>query len=468
MLKGYEHYQKVESNWLEKLPDNWSFLPLQSQLQERKEKNDNKQTDFILSLTAAVGVIPYSEKKTGGNKAKDDITKYNIAHENDLIVNCMNVVAGSSGLSNYYGAISPVYYALFARNDNVNIRYWEYIFRNKKFYSSLIGLGNGIMMKKSSTGKLNTVRKRIPMSKLNRIMVPVPPKEEQDQIVRYLDWKVAEMNRFIHEKKKQIKKLEELRVAKINKLVTKGLNDGVKLKPSNVEWIGNIPEHWKVDHIKQHFKIKKRIAGKEGYDVLSITQQGLKIKDISSNEGQMAMDYSGYQFVYPGDFAMNHMDLITGYVDLSEVFGVTSPDYRVFTLHDKENCYAPFYLRVFQIGYKRRIFYKFGKGAANQGRWRLPKTAFYDYAIQVPPIEEQKEIEAACSELEKNIEAMIEGIRKEIALVEDLKIKTIADVVTGQVDVRDVIIPDYTVDTDEDFDSDDMDCASEEIDIEEE
>jgi type I restriction enzyme S subunit len=157
------------------------------------------------------------------------------------------------------------------------------------------------------------------------------------------------------------------------------------------------------------------------------------------------------------------MDLITGYVDLSDKFGVTSPDYRVFSLEDTKNCYAPFYLRVFQIGYKRKIFYKFGKGAANQGRWRLPKNAFYDYSIQVPPIDEQKMIEEECKKIEQNIDEMISGIRREIELVEELRTKTIADVVTGQVDVRDVVIPEYEADTDAD---DDLDQEESEVDTE--
>lgn len=461
MGKRYDTYSKVNTNWVQELPTDWGFLPLQSQLKERKESNANKKTDFILSLTAAKGVIPYSEKKSGGNKAKEDIGKYNISHEGDLLVNCMNVVAGSSGLSNYYGAISPVYYALYPSYEEINRKYYEYLFRNRFFYESLIGLGNGIMMKKSSTGKLNTVRKRIPMNKLKRVMIPVPPKPEQDQIVRYLDWKTSEIDRFVHQEKKQIKKLEEYKFTKIDELITKGMNSHVQMKESGVEWLGQIPEHWDVHTIKQHFKVRKRIAGKEGYDVLSITQQGLKVKDISSNEGQMAMDYSGYQFVNPGDFAMNHMDLITGYVDLSDKFGVTSPDYRVFTLEDTDNCYPEFYLRVFQVAYKRRIFYKFGKGAANQGRWRLPQRAFYNYSIQIPPIEEQKAIEYECKQLEKNIDEMIEALKKEMDLLQELRTKIIADVVTGQIDVRDVVVPDYSCD--EDTDSDDIEDDEEEI-----
>ena len=435
MLKGYSEYKDVESNWINKIPIAWGFLPLQSQMEERKEKNDRKQTKFILSLTAALGVIPYSEKKSGGNKAKEDITKYNIAMENDLIVNCMNVVAGSSGISKYYGAISPVYYALHIRNENSNIKYWEYIFRNQKFYSSLVGLGNGILMKQSSSGKLNTVRKRIPMTKMNRVMLPVPPKSEQDKIVQFLDWKTSEMSRFIHQKKKQIKLLEELKLTRINNLVTKGLTHDVKYKQSNVEWLGEIPEHWDVDHIKQHFKVKKRIAGKEGYDVLSITQQGIKKKDISSNEGQMAQSYANYQFVYPGDFAMNHMDLLTGWVDISKYEGVTSPDYRVFVLNDKNGMCPKYYLYMMQMCYSARIFYGLGQGVSGMGRWRLQADKFLNFYIPIPPYDEQKKIADYITDKVNHIEVEIDKRNKLIKKYQEYKKSLIYEVVTGKKEV---------------------------------
>ena len=83
-------------------------------------------------------------------------------------------------------------------------------------------------------------------------------------------------------------------------------------KDSGIEWLGKIPQEWKLVRLKYVVNILKRIAGKEGYDVLSITQQGIKVKDIDSGEGQLAMDYSKYQLLYHGEFAMNHMDLLTG------------------------------------------------------------------------------------------------------------------------------------------------------------
>ena len=134
-------------------------------------------------------------------------------------------------------------------------------------------------------------------------------------------------------------------------------------KPSGVEWLGDVPEHWQVKPNKYVFKIQKRIAGTLGFNVLSITQKGLKIKDIESNAGQMAQDYSKYQIVNVGDFAMNHMDLLTGWVDIAKVTGVTSPDYRVFEVRNKK-VNKEYFLHLFQLGYRNKILFAFGQGAA--------------------------------------------------------------------------------------------------------
>ena len=285
----YEEYRDIDSLWVQELPKHWEFNHLRTVFWERKESNDPIKTTEILSLSAKSGVQRYSDKThEGGNKTKDDLSKYHIAHPGDLIVNCMNVISGSVGLSNYDGLISPVYYALVIRNEKYNRFYYNYIFSIEPFQKSLLPLGKGILMHESSTGKLNTIRLRISMSSLNNVSLPVPPREEQDQIVRYLDWKVSCINKLIHGYQRQIKLLEERRQTIINDAVTLGLDSEANTQHVDANWVKRIPEYWKFDSVKQHFTIKKRIAGKEGYDVISITQNGLKIKDISSNEGQMA------------------------------------------------------------------------------------------------------------------------------------------------------------------------------------
>lgn len=160
-----------------------------------------------------------------------------------------------------------------------------------------------------------------------------------------------------------------------------------EMKDSGVEWLGCMPTDYDTVSIGSLFAIKKDIIGREPETVLSITQTGVKPKDLTSNEGQNASSYANYQIVNIGDFAMNHMDLLTGWIDISKYEGVTSPDYRVFTLNNKEMC-AEYFLRVFQHYYTNRVFFGFGQGVATLGRWRLPAINFKRIDVPVPPIEE--------------------------------------------------------------------------------
>jgi len=183
----------------------------------------------------------------------------------------------------------------------------------------------------------------------------------------------------------------------------------------------NIPKHWDFADIKYVFEIVKRIAGKEGYDVLSVTQKGLKVKDITCNEGQIAANYKGYQFVYPDDFVMNHMDLLTGWVDCSKMFGVTSPDYRVFRLQDKNKHDLRYYTYIMQCCYTNRYFYSLGQGVSTLGRWRLQTSSFMNFQIPVPPKEEQRRIadylDSKCSE----IDALLQNYEDQITTLEEYK-----------------------------------------------
>jgi type I restriction enzyme S subunit len=203
-----------------------------------------------------------------------------------------------------------------------------------------------------------------------------------------------------------------------------------KYKDSGVKWLGQVPEHWDTRRIRFLFQIKKRIAGADGYDVLSITQQGIKVKDIESNGGQLAMDYSKYQLVEIGDFAMNHMDLLTGYVDISGSLGVTSPDYRVFSLKNQNACYDRYFLYLFQNAYRRKIFFPFGQGASQLGRWRLPTEQFQDFVLPVPPRQEQTAIAALLDHRIDKTDALIEEQRRLIELLKEKRQATISHTVT--------------------------------------
>lgn len=162
-------------------------------------------------------------------------------------------------------------------------------------------------------------------------------------------------------------------------------------KDSGISWLGYIPSNWKITRLKYIFQIQKRIVGELGYNVLSITQNGIKVKDIISGSGQLSMDYSKYQIIFEGEYGMNHMDLLTGYVDLSKYDGVISPDYRVFSLIEN-NSDKRYLLKLLQLCYKNKIFYSEGQGAAQFGRWRMPSDNFKNFFFPLPSLNEQNNI----------------------------------------------------------------------------
>ena len=206
-----------------------------------------------------------------------------------------------------------------------------------------------------------------------------------------------------------------------------------EMKDSGVAWIGAVPSDFAISSIGSLFTIKKDIAGREPETVLSITQTGIRPKDLSSNEGQNASSYAHYQIVNVGDFAMNHMDLLTGWIDISKYEGVTSPDYRVFTLNDKKMS-ADYFLRVFQYYYTNRVFFGFGQGVATLGRWRLPAINFKKIDVPVPHISEQQRIVAAIDENVGKVDVLIENIQAQIEKLKAYKQSLITEVVTKGLD----------------------------------
>ncbi|WP_147292814.1 restriction endonuclease subunit S [Corynebacterium jeikeium] len=168
--------------------------------------------------------------------------------------------------------------------------------------------------------------------------------------------------------------------------------------------------------------------------ILSITQSGIKPKNILQNEGQMARNYDGYQVVNQGDFAMNSMDLLTGWVDQSPFDGLTSPDYRVFRARNLEFINGRYFLYVFQLLYSRHIYYKFGQGVSNMGRWRLPADVFLNFPLPVPPRLEQAEISNYLDEKTAEIDGLIGKLGHQAELLERYRRELIARTVTRGLD----------------------------------
>lgn len=283
-----------------------------------------------------------------------------------------------------------------------------------------------------STG---TAQPLITATILKNQYIPYSNLHEQQTIADFLMKNVSAIDSVIVKIKETLKDYIILKQAIITQTITKGIRKNRKLKDSRSTWFGQIPSDWKMRKIKYIFKIQKDIAGEEGHTVLSITQKGIKPKDLSKNEGQLAENYSNYQLVHIGDFAMNHMDLLTGWVDVSKYEGVTSPDYRVFGLNDKDNYCSQYYLYLMRMCYTNRIFYGLGQGVSGLGRWRLQADKFLNFSITVPSYEEQKEIANYLDQKCSAIDDLIARKEQYLYEIENYKKSLIYEYVTGKKEV---------------------------------
>lgn len=405
--------------WAGNIPQYWNIAKGKHFMAvlERPVRDD----DSVITCFRNGEVTLRSNRREDGFTVATVEAGYQGIEPGDLVIHGMDGFAGAIGISDSRGKGTP---ALNVLSCSENKKYIMYLLRAMAYTEVFMALSTGIRVRTCDTN----------WKKLKSLDYLIPPADEQQRIADFLDTKCAEIDALIADIQTQIDTLEQYKRSIITETVTKGLNPNAEMKDSGNQYWGNIPVNWYLSDIKYLFEIVKRIAGKEGYDILSVTQKGIKIKDISNNEGQVAESYANYQFVYPGDFVMNHMDLLTGWVDCSKLFGVTSPDYRVFKLRDKNNN-LNYYKYIMQTCYMNRIFYSLGQGVSYLGRWRLQTSSFNNFMVPVPPVEDQESIANYLDKKCTEINACIDDKQRQLEILTEYKKSLIFEYVTGKKEV---------------------------------
>ena len=417
--KGYTEMKDSGIEWLGKIPNNWRTIRVKYAFRIKKEIA-GELGHTVLSVTQR-GIKPKDMSEKG--QFSLDYSKYQLVSSGDFIMNHMDLLTGWVDISNMDGVTSPDYRVFQSSNpEKYYPDFYRYVFQTCYQQRIFYGLGQGV----SGFG-----RWRLPAEIFLNFYLPVPPYESQSAIAAYLDTQCAKIDEIIAQAKASIEDYKQWKMSVVNDAVTHGLDPNAEMKDSGIYWMGKIPTKWGLKRLKYIFAIKKDIAGELGHTVLAITQQGIKPKNMS-DKGQFALDYSKYQLVVPGDFAMNHMDLLTGWVDISQYSGVTSPDYRVFFALHPEEIDTNYYKHVFQTCYRCRIFYGLGQGVSGLGRWRLPAEMFLNFVLPVPPLDEQRKIGEF---LDKQCAKIDDLIIEKQSLIDDLesyKKSFIYEVVTGK------------------------------------
>ncbi|WHN66064.1 restriction endonuclease subunit S [Cysteiniphilum sp. QT6929] len=431
-LKPYPQYKDSDVEWLGEVPEEWRvikignlFLSIGSgttPISTSKEYYEGGLIPWVNTGDLNDGYLEGSKRHIT-EKALEDFSTLKVYPKGSIIIAMYGATIGKLTITTSSATTNQ---ACCVLEPAITID-------SKYIFYCLLASRNYIIDLAYGAGQPNISQETIRSLKL-----PVPITKEQTTIANYLDQQTVKINQLIENYQKLIALSKEKRTALITHCVTKGLDPTIKMKDSGVEWLGEVPEHWIVDRVKSHFKIEKRISGSLDYDVLSITQKGIVVKDIDSGEGQLSMDYSKYQLIFKGEFGMNHMDLLTGYIDISKYNGVVSPDYRVFSIKN-QIFNTNFYLYVFQTCYINKIFYKYGQGSSQLGRWRLPSEEFYGLRIPTPFLDEQMKISNYLDQQTAKIDQTIEKAERAIELLKEKRTALITAVVTGKVDVRECV-----------------------------
>ena len=394
----------------------------------------------LLSVVREKGVIirNVESKEENHNYVPDDLSNYKLVKQGQFTMNKMKAWQGSYGVSKYDGIVSPAYFVFNLKCD-INRDFFNAAIRSKAYVNYFGQASDGIRV-----GQWD-----LSMARMKDIPLLVPPREEQDQIVRFLDWKVSNINKLIRIRKRQIEELEAIKRSSIGYLVM-GQAQSIPQRDTEVNWVKTIPAHWNektLIQVAEEQQIKN--AGMVEDNLLSLSYGKIINKDINTTDGLLPSSFEGYQIVHDGniilrltDLQNDHKSLRTGLVTQTGI--ITS----AYTCLKVRHNILPEYLQLqLHVADLCKVFYGMGGGV----RQSIGFTEIRKLVIAIPPVEEQQYILDRVHGIEKPINCAIQNIRDIIAGLEDLKTRLISDAVTGKIDVRGIEIPEYEfVDEDND------------------
>lgn len=435
------------------IPQRWQVLKLRQILRPFSEKNHPELQ--LLSVVREKGVIIRNteSKEENHNYIPDDLSSYKRVKVGQFAMNKMKTWQGSYGVSKYDGIVSPAYF-VFDIIPGMNLDFFNLAIRSKVYVSYFGRASDGIRV-----GQWD-----LSIDRMKEIPFFVPPREEQDQIVRFLDWKVSSINKLINIKRKEIKDVDALKRSLVSHAITHGLSADTPMKYSGVKWLGDIPAHWQIVKLRQ---ILHPVSEKNHPELplLSVVrEQGVILRDVEdteSNHNYIPDDLSGYKLVKKGQFAMNKMKAWQGSYGISDYTGIVSPAYFIFNVAFEN-------LEYFHYAIRSKVYVNFFAQASDGirvGQWDLQMDKMKEIPFIVPTADEQAAIVQHIKRTLQQYDAVIDKLTAEVAVLEEYKTKIIADTVTGKIDVRGIEIPEYEFvdeDTEVEDDAEDFEKSEEE------
>lgn len=408
--------------WIGEIPSDWKLNRIQYCLLEIKDKNLPIQTSQVLSLVKDKGVMLYEDKGNIGNKAKENITDYKLAYPNTLIVNSMNILIGSVGISNYFGCVSPVYY-VFKETDNVELRFINYIFNTRELQTELRKYANGIL----------EIRLRVSADDIFKRKISLPSIYEQKKIANYLDIKSNETDSLVSDIQSQIDILEDYKKSIITEAVTKGLHLNVEMKDSGIGGIGKVPKDWKITRFKYVGIIKSNLVNVNLYQEYPQISPDNIAKDsgvlLGYNTVAEAGVISDNHLFYKGQILYSKIRPKLNKVTIAPFDGLCSAD--MYPIETQEYTRFILYMMLSQ-------YFLNQVALVTEDRVKMPKInkeELGEIKVVFPIRNIQKEIVKYLDQKCLEIDAVIEDKKKQLEVLEQYKKSFIYEYVTGKKEV---------------------------------
>lgn len=356
----------------------------------------------------------------------DDHDNRKLVKKGDFVINSRSDRRGSCGIAYQDGSVSLINSVLSPKS-NMNYDFYNYLFHSAEFASEFYKWGHGIVDDLWTTG----------WDEMKRIDIPIPPVDVQNKISKILDDKTFKIDALIANEQQQIEKLKAYKQSLISEVVTKGLDPNVPMKDSSVDWIGKIPEGWKIIRIKDAFSLKneKSYEPINKVNLISLyTELGVvQNKDIVYKTGNKAISTEGYKTVKKGDIIVNIILSWMGAIGVSDYDGVTSPAYDIY--EPKNGISSKYFHFLFRTKAFAGECFKQGRGIMMM-RWRTYSDEFRSISIPFPDNNNQTEIVEILNSKSELISELVKIKEQKIEKLQQYKQSLIYEYVTGKKEIR--------------------------------
>jgi len=424
-MPKYEAYKDSGVEWLGDIPNEWNIKPGFIAYSENKRNNKGLKEERVLSLSYGSIVVKPKEKLVG--LVPESFETYQIVESGDIIIRCMDLqndkTSLRTGLAENEGIITSAYLNLKVK-DGFNPKFIYYYLHSLDTTKVLYKFGSGL-------------RQNLSFVDFYRLPIFDISKSLQTTIANFLDKKTSQIDEAIAIKQKQIELLKERKQILIQKAVTQGLDPNVPLRDSGVDWIGEIPEHWKIKRAKYLFNEIDERSTDGNEELLSVSHITGVTPRSEKSVTMIAEDYTGSKTCQNNDLIMNIMWAWMGALGVSDRAGIVSSAYSIFR-QAPVAILNPVYLECLlkTTGYMEH--YNRVSTGLHSSRLRFYSRMFFDMEMAYPDRVEQDQVVKFIEKQSNKIDKAMHLQQAQIKTLKEYKTTLINSAVTGKIKVPEI------------------------------